>query len=69
MIQPQPNSLPSCLCLREDTTAVTQTAVYPLLLAVVRGIIHMLLCQNQDWRERETHTELKKDKAQRQIEK
>lgn len=57
LIQPQPNSLPSCLCLREDTTAVTQTAVYPLLLAVVRGIIHMLLCQNQEWRERERHTQ------------
>lgn len=45
LIQPQPSSLPSSLCLREDTTAVTQTGVYPLLLAAVRGIIHMLPCQ------------------------
>lgn len=36
LIQPQPSSLPSSLCLREDTTAVTQTGVYPLLLAAVR---------------------------------
>ena len=51
LIQPQPSSLPSCLCLREDTTAVTQTVVYPLLSAVVKGIIHMLPCQSPQERE------------------
>lgn len=45
LIQPQLSSLPSSLCLREDTTAVTQTGVNPLLLAVARGVIHMLMCQ------------------------
>lgn len=55
LIQPQPSSLPSFLCLREDTTACAQTAVYPALLAVVRGIIHMLLCQQ---RKRETNKEM-----------
>ncbi|KAF0032840.1 hypothetical protein F2P81_015130 [Scophthalmus maximus] len=44
LIQPQRSSLPSSLCLREDTAVVTQTAVYPLLLAAVRDIIHMPLC-------------------------
>ena len=54
LIQPQPSSLPSSLCLGEDTTAVTQTAVYPLLLAAARGIIHMWLCQqSQKERDRE----------------
>lgn len=55
LIQPQPSSLPSSLCLREDTAAVTQTAVYPALWAAVRGIIHMLPCQYSQ-RERETKT-------------
>lgn len=55
LIQPQPSSLPSSLCLREDTAAVTQTAVYPPLWAAVRGIIHMLPCQYSQ-RERETKT-------------
>lgn len=47
LIRPQPSSLPSCLCLREHTTAVTQTAVYPLLSAAARGIIHRLQCQRR----------------------
>lgn len=47
MIQPQRSSLPSSLCLRKDTTAVTQTGVYPRLRAAVRAIVHRLLCQKR----------------------
>lgn len=47
LIQPQRSSLPSCLCLRKDTTAVTQTGVYPRLRAAGRAIIHRLGCQRR----------------------
>lgn len=47
LIQPQRSSLPSSLCLRKDTTAVTQTGVYPWLRAAVRAIIHRLVCQKK----------------------
>lgn len=47
LIQPQRSSLPSCLCLRKDTTAVTQTGVYPRLRAAGRAIIHRLACQRR----------------------
>lgn len=65
LIQPQPSLLPSSLCLREDTTAVTQTAVYPLLLAAARGIIHMLLCQ-ESGKKRQKKRERKKKKGKRE---
>lgn len=46
-MQPQRSSLPSSLCLRRDTTAVTQTGVHPRLRAAVRAIIHRLVCQKR----------------------
>ena len=65
LIQPQPSRLPSSLCLREDTTAVTQTAVYPLLLAAARGIIHMLLCQESGKERQKKERERKKKKGEK----
>lgn len=47
LIRPQRSSLPSSLCLRKDTTAVTQTGVYPRLRAAVRAIIHRLVEQKR----------------------
>lgn len=56
LIQPQRSSLPSSLCLREDTTAVTQTGFYPRLGAAMRAIIHWLVCQKR-LRERNSNSE------------